>query len=78
MEESNELSQNFGHMTKDSAVYKNLIAIRDYSKDTRELVRDLETQVIQLKDLVIHYQKLVSEQSDKLAVIQAKLYKSGT
>ena len=58
---------------EDSAGYKNLIAVRDYTKQTRELINDLRTEVQNLSNQ-IQQEKLEREQlKAQIVTLQMRL-----
>lgn len=57
---------------------KNVQAAITFSNETREIVRNLEHQIQELKDLVINKDKELAQIRIQLSAIQAKLYRGGT
>lgn len=57
---------------------RNVNTIKDYTTDTRNLVRDLENEVKQLKKLVMSRDEEFRGLQAQIANIQQKLYSSGT
>lgn len=61
----------------DSAGYKNIIAIRDYSKDTRALVREMEQKFSNLEKLVLEQKATIEGQKQQIQALQMKVYSGG-
>ena len=57
---------------------KNVKMIRDYTTETRKLVRDLELQIQQLKNLIVERDKQVGELRQQVSLLQSKVYAGGT
>jgi uncharacterized protein YlxW (UPF0749 family) len=59
---------------EDTAGFKNLLAIRDYTKSTRELFRELEATVENLEKQLQNYKLKGEEQQKQIQALQIKLY----
>jgi len=57
---------------------RNVMSIRDYSIETRRIVRSLENEVKHFRDLLIMKDKELELLRNQLANIQSKLYVGGT
>jgi len=73
---NNSKIEDLGH--EDSAGFRNLITISEYTKNTRAICRELERQVNELKNLVIQAQKVNQEQQRQLSILQAKVLGGGS
>lgn len=62
---------------EDSAGFKNLMAIRDYSTDTRKEVRNLELSVKELKGLIVQQNQVIQQLRGDLSRIMSKVYSGG-
>lgn len=62
-----------------SAGYKNLVALRDYTVDTRKKFRALEEEVQNYKNMVLELKQELNQQKSQIQQLQIKLYsKSAT
>lgn len=57
---------------------KNVKMIRDYSTETRNLVRNLEQTVQELKNMIVQRDKETIELRQQVGLLQGKLYAGGT
>ena len=57
---------------------RNVLAILEYSKETRKLVRDLEEKVLNLEQAVQERDKEVSRLKGQISILQQKLYQGGS
>jgi len=57
---------------------RNINSVVQFSKETRELVRKLEKQVTELKDMVLSKDQELALVRQQLAKVQAVLYRGGT
>lgn len=57
---------------------KNVKMIRDYSTETRNLVRNLEQTVQELKNMIVQRDKETTELRQQVGLLQGKLYAGGT
>ena len=56
----------------------NLKAVLEYSKNTRELVREMEIKVNLMENQVLEQNKLIDALKIQLSLVQAKLYSGGS
>ena len=54
-------------------VQKNILAIKEYSTETRKVVRENETEVKALRNMVITLQQQLQQQQRQLGILQAKV-----
>lgn len=59
---------------EESAGFKNLVAIRDYAKETRELFRKLEEEVKTYKNITVQQGKEIEGLRTQIQNLQIKLY----
>lgn len=57
---------------------RNIKAAIEYSNSTRVLVRDLEKEVINLKNLVVQYDNKIANLQTQISNLQIKLYQQGS
>ena len=57
---------------------RNVLAILEYSKETRKLVRDLEQKVLNFEHAVQERDKEVSRLKEQISILQQKLYQGGS
>jgi hypothetical protein len=62
---------------EESAGYKNIIAIRDYTKATRQMIRELENEVKTLKNLILEQKTQLDQKGEQIQALQIKLYSGG-
>ena len=62
----------------EDVIRNNVLTIQDYTKQTRTLVRDLEKEVKELKNIIVMKDKEFTELRKQVSFIQAKLYNGGT
>ena len=60
------------------ATRQNVIAIRDYSVETRNILRKMLEEITALKSIVGNYEAQVSELRKQLSILQERFYKAGT
>ena len=60
------------------ATTQNVVAIRDYTKNTRDMVRAMQEEIKALKNIVGNYESQVSELRRQLAILQQRFYNAGT
>lgn len=65
-------------MDKDSAAYKNIVAIRDYSTQTRELVHQARAQVEETKRIQVQMQQELEQLRTQVRNLQIKLFSGGS
>lgn len=58
---------------QNSAGYKNLMAIRDYSKMTREEVNRIEEEFKHLRNLVLQQKKEIDQLRNQIAILLQKI-----
>ena len=51
---------------------RNAQAVVEYSKETRKLLRDLETTVSQLKNMIVQQNDIIDQQKDMIVNILVK------
>ena len=56
----------------------NVRTIQDYSTDTRKLVRELQEDVKDLKNMVAERDKTLGELRKQVSILQGKVYAGGT
>lgn len=57
----------------ESAGYKNIIAIRDYTKTTRELFRKLEEEIKLYKNQILQQSIAIEELNRKITYLQIQI-----
>jgi len=62
---------------KDSAGYKNLIAVSEYTKETRKLFRELETKVSNLENKILEQSQTIENQKIQISTLQIKVLGGG-
>lgn len=54
---------------------RNIIAVHDYTKETRKLFRELETEFKNTKKLCLQQQQEIAQLKQQVAILQAKTYR---
>lgn len=62
----------------EEVVTRNVVAIKDFTQNTRKMVRGLEDEVKSLKLQIAMQNELMEQYTTQLAGIQMKLYSGGT
>ena len=57
---------------------KNVQTVINYSKDTRDIVRTLETNIKHLQNNLLSANTEISQLKTQLSIVQAKLFAGGT
>ena len=57
---------------------RNVRTIADYSKETREIVRNLELEIKSLKNMLVTRESEMALMKSQISNLQAKLYVGGT
>ena len=65
-------------MDYERATTQNVTAIRDYTKVTRDMVREMQEEIRALKNVIGNYESQVSELRRQLSILQQRFYNAGT
>ena len=57
---------------------QNIKTISEYTTETRKLLRDIEEQVHELKNMIVQRDKEITQLRQQTSLLQAKLYAGGT
>lgn len=57
---------------------QNVKTIIDYSTQTRDLIRDAEKSILELKNMIATRDKDIAELRQQVSLLQSKIYRSGT
>jgi hypothetical protein len=66
------------HGVEDSAGFKNLVAVKDYTVKTRELLRNAEKQIEELKKLVVNQNLTIETMRAQISLMLVKIHGGGS
>lgn len=65
-------------MTEDTATHKNILAIKDHAQRTREIVRDLESRLVDMGNSKTELELKVNILQSQIQNLQVKLFSGGS